>query len=49
LAEAFDWREQERRLNLLPHSAANVTGIAIHFLWRRTTRSASMAVPVTNG
>lgn len=34
--DSFDWRAQERRLNLLPHYRATVAGVGLHFVHVRS-------------
>ena len=38
-AEAFDWREQERRLNLHPHFVTELSGSDVHFVHIRNGKS----------
>jgi pimeloyl-ACP methyl ester carboxylesterase len=45
----FDWREQEARLNRLPHYQATIDGQAIHFVHQRGTGPAPMPLVLTHG
>jgi pimeloyl-ACP methyl ester carboxylesterase len=37
-AEDFDWRGQERRLNVYPHFTTEIEGIRVHFVHQRSGR-----------
>jgi pimeloyl-ACP methyl ester carboxylesterase len=45
----FDWREQERKLNLLPHYRAEVDGVRIHFVHERGNGPAPLPIVLTHG
>ena len=45
----FDWREQERRLNRLPHFKAEIDGLDIHFVHQRGVGPAPLPLVVTHG
>jgi pimeloyl-ACP methyl ester carboxylesterase len=45
----FDWREQEGRLNRLPHYTASIDGQAIHFVHQRGTGPAPIPLVLTHG
>jgi pimeloyl-ACP methyl ester carboxylesterase len=48
-AEEFDWREQERTLNLLPHYRAELDGVRIHFVHARGNGPAPLPIILTHG
>ncbi len=45
----FDWREQEERLNRLPHYMTTVDGLDIHFVHQRGTGPSPLPLVVTHG
>ncbi|MGI3902811.1 MAG: epoxide hydrolase family protein [Janthinobacterium lividum] len=47
--DGFDWREQERRLNRLPHFKAEIDGLDIHFVHQRGVGPAPLPLIVTHG
>lgn len=48
-AEEFDWREQERALNRLPHFRADVDGVRVHFVHARGSGPAPIPIVLTHG
>jgi pimeloyl-ACP methyl ester carboxylesterase len=45
----FDWREQERKLNELPHFRAEIDGFGIHFVHARGCGPAPFPLVITHG
>ena len=48
-AEDFDWREQERKLNELPHFRARIDGRHVHFVHRRGAGPDPLPIVLTHG
>ena len=48
-ADGFDWREQERRLNELPHFVAEIDGVRIHFVHVRAPGGDGIPLVLTHG
>ena len=48
-ANDFDWREQEARINQLPHYRADVEGLGIHFIHVRGTGPDAIPIVITHG
>lgn len=46
---AFDWRAQERRMNLLPHFTAEVEGCNLHFVHQRGQGPRPLPLVLTHG
>jgi pimeloyl-ACP methyl ester carboxylesterase len=46
---SFDWREQERTMNALPHFRAEVDGLGLHFIHLRGRGPAPMPLLITHG
>jgi pimeloyl-ACP methyl ester carboxylesterase len=47
--EEFDWPEQERRLNELPHFRANVGGLGVHFVHVKGRGRDPLPLVITHG
>jgi pimeloyl-ACP methyl ester carboxylesterase len=47
--DEFDWREQERKLNELPHFLTEIDGLGIHFLHVRGRGPAPFPLVITHG
>jgi pimeloyl-ACP methyl ester carboxylesterase len=47
--EGFDWRAQERTLNLLPHFRAEIEGLGIHFIHVRGRGPHPFPLVITHG
>ena len=47
--EGFDWREQERRLNLLDHYQTEIDGLDIHFIHQRSSEANALPLVITHG
>jgi pimeloyl-ACP methyl ester carboxylesterase len=45
----YDWREQEARLNELPHFMAEVDGLAVHFIQVRSKGKATLPLVLLHG
>ena len=47
--DAFDWREQERRLNELSHFRTDIDGLGIHFIHVRGNGPSPFPLVLTHG
>lgn len=47
--DGFDWRAQERRLNLLDHRTAQIDGQRIHFIHVRSGRPDALPLMLVHG
>lgn len=45
----FDWREQERRLNAMPHFVATIEGLDLHFVHLRGRGPAPLPLVISHG
>ncbi|MEX0755193.1 MAG: epoxide hydrolase family protein [Actinomycetota bacterium] len=48
-ADEFDWRAQERRLNVFHHFRAEIDGLQIHFVHERARRGRGIPLILTHG
>ena len=48
-AHGFDWRAQERRLNLFKHFQAEVGGVKVHFIHERAREGGGIPLILTHG